>query len=110
MDLHAVNWNEIEWTPVRHGVERKAFSGQGATIAMHRLAPGHEPKPHSHVHEQIAYIVSGTADFHVGDKVVRLGPGGLVVIPSNVEHYAVVVGDEDVVNIDVFTPSRPEYA
>lgn len=110
MSVHNVNWNEMEWKSIRPGVDQKAFSGEGATVALHRLQPDHEPKPHSHVHEQIAYIVSGTVDFHVGEEVVRLGPGGMVVVPPDVMHHAVVVGDEEVINLDVFTPRRPEYA
>lgn len=104
------NWSEMEWTTVREGVYRKAFSGDGATIAMHRLMPGHQPMPHEHPAEQIVYIVSGTMDFHVGGDVHRLGPGGLLVIPANARHHGVVVGDEPSINIDIFTPRRPEYA
>jgi len=110
MDLHTIDWNAIAWERVREGVERKAFSGNGATVALNRLMPGHEPRPHSHPNEQIAYVISGRIDFHVGAKVIRLGAGGLLVIPPNVEHWGVVVGDEPVLNLDVFTPKRAEYA
>ena len=110
MNLHAIDWNSIPWTPVREGVERKAFSGEGATVALHRLQPGHEPRPHSHPQEQIAYIMSGTIRFFVGGVEHLLGPGGLLVVPPNVEHWGEVVGDEPVMNLDVFTPRRPEYA
>jgi len=91
-------------------VEQKAISGSAATMALHRLQPGHEPKPHSHPHEQIAYIVSGTMRFHIGASVTDVGPGGIVVIPGGVEHWGEVLGAEPVINIDVFTPRRPEYA
>ena len=110
MDIHQINWNAIEWKTIREGVEQKAFSGSAATIAMHRLVPGHEPRPHSHPHEQIAYIVSGRMRFHVGEDVRDVGPGGLIVIPGNVLHWGEVLGSEVVINIDVFTPKRPEYA
>ena len=110
MDVHAIDWNSIEWTPVREGVERKAFSGESATVALHRLLPGHQPQPHSHPNEQIAYILSGTIRFFVGDSEHLVGPGGLLVIPPNVKHWGEVVGDEPVLNLDVFTPRRPEYA
>lgn len=103
------NWNDCEWTKVRDGVFRKAFSGEGATIAYHRLMPGHEPRPHRHHYEQLVYIVEGLVDFHVGDKVYRLGAGELIAIPPNVLHHAEVVGDVPAINIDIFTPSRPEY-
>jgi hypothetical protein len=43
MDIHKVDWNAIEWKQIRKGVEQKAFSGSGATVALHRLVPGHEP-------------------------------------------------------------------
>jgi quercetin dioxygenase-like cupin family protein len=91
-------------------VERKAFGGKGATLALHRLWPGHEPKPHSHPNEQLVYIIEGTVDFHVGDEVVRLTAGQLARIPPNVMHHAVVVGSQPVLNLDIFTPARPEYA
>ncbi len=107
---HSVNWEAMDWTEIRPGVERKGFTGQGATMALHRLSPGHETKPHSHPHEQLVYIVSGMVDFHLGDDVVRLDAGGLLVVPPHVVHYAEVVGSEYAFNLDVFTPARPEYA
>ena len=110
MDVHHANWDELPWQPVREGVERKAFSGEGSTMALHRLMPGHEPRPHSHPHEQVVYIVSGQIDFYIEDSVRRLGPGGLLVVPPNARHWGEVVGDEPVINLDVFTPRRPEYA
>ena len=110
MNIHAIDWSKIEWKVIRQGVEQKAFSGDGATVALHRLMPGHEPKPHSHPHEQIAYVLAGRIEFHVGETVITLGPGGLLVIPPNAQHWGVVVGDEPVLNLDVFTPKRAEYA
>ncbi|MCO5081075.1 MAG: cupin domain-containing protein [Rhizobiaceae bacterium] len=109
MNIKSIDWNSIPWTPVREGVERKAISGEGATVALHRLQPGHEPKPHSHENEQIAYILKGTIRFFVGEEVRLIGPGELLVIPPNVRHWGEVVGDEEVLNLDVFTPPRPEY-
>jgi quercetin dioxygenase-like cupin family protein len=110
VDIHSIDWSKIPWERVREGVERKAFSGDGATVSLNRLMPGHEPCPHHHPNEQISYVLSGHLDFHVGDKVVNLGPGGLLVVPPNVQHWGVVVGEEPVLNLDVFTPKRPEYA
>ncbi len=110
MDIHQIDWSKTEWKTVREGVEQKAFSGSAATVAMHRLQPGHAPKPHSHPHEQIAFIEAGMMRFHVGKEVIDVGAGGLIVIPGGIEHWGEVLGDEVVINIDVFTPKRPEYA
>jgi len=109
MRIPNVDWSTIEWQPVREGVERKVFSGDGATLALHRLLPDHKPNPHQHVYEQIVYIIAGTIRFHVGDEVHVLGPGGLMAIPPNVRHWGEVVGSEPVLNLDVFIPRRPEY-
>ncbi len=105
-----VDWNQIPWERVREGVERKAFSGDGATLSLNRLQPRHEPRPHSHPHEQIVYILEGCIDFHIGERVTRLGPGGLLVVPPGATHWGEVVGEEAVLNLDVFTPKREEYA
>lgn len=106
----AVDWNAMDWTPVRPGVDRKGITGAGATVTLHRLLPGHEPRPHQHPNEQIAYILSGTIRFFVGDEEHLVGPGGLLIIPPDVMHWGEVVGNEPVLNLDVFTPARPEYA
>ena len=93
MIYNCANWADLPWTDVRPGVRRKAFTGEGTTFAMNELQPHHEPRPHKHPYEQIAYIA----------------PGGMLVIPPNLMHYAEVVGDEVLVNFDIFTPKREEY-
>ena len=79
-------------------------------MALHKLMPKHEPKPHNHTYEQIVYIIAGQIRFHIGDESVVLGPGGLAANPPNVMHWGEVVGDEPVLNLDIFTPVREEYA
>lgn len=92
---------------LRPGVISMAvFDGDHVTVAVTCLHPGHEPKPQSHPQEQIAVILAGTIDFHVGDEVVRLVPGDIIHIPAGVRHYGVVVGEEPVINLDVFYPRR----
>lgn len=109
MNVHAVNWDAVEWHTIRTGMERKTFTGEGATLALHRIQPGHDLLPHAHHYEQIVYMLQGTADFHVGDETHRLTAGGLIVIPPHVTHYIEVIGPEVALELDVFTPKRPEY-
>jgi len=56
MNIHHVDWNQLPWEKVREGVERKAFSGEGATVSLNRLMPGHTPRPHDHPHEQTPVV------------------------------------------------------
>jgi len=109
LTLNQVDWNSKPWKTVRRGIERKAFGSNNVTLALHRLHPGHEILPHSHPNEQIVYILEGTVDFHIGADVVRINAGGLAVVPPNVQHHAEVVGPVPAINLDVFTPARPEY-
>lgn len=53
--------------------------------------------------------MSGTTDFHVANEVFRLTAGGKLILPLNTMHYAEVVGDEDILNLDIFTPTRAEF-
>lgn len=103
------NWDTLPWTQVRPGVRRKVFTGEGATVVLNELLPHHEPRPHQHPHEQIACITAGECDYHIEEQVFHLLPGSMLVIPPNAMHYAQVVGDETLVNIDIFTPKREEY-
>jgi len=57
---------DLNVTSARPGVERRVFSGDGATLAFTTLDPGHSPFPHSHSYEQIVYMLSGRARFVVG--------------------------------------------
>ena len=110
MDLQSpVNWEQLEWEAVRPGVKRKVFQAEGGTLVLNHLEPGHKPQPHSHANEQIVLILQGEAEFPVGSKVFKLGPGSLLVVPPNVEHYARVTGKEALINLDFFIPRREDY-
>ena len=106
---HTVDWNNVEWLQVRKGMERKTFAGEGATLAYFRIQPEHEVVPHAHAYEQIVYLLEGAADFHVGDEVHQITSGCLLVVPPNVTHFIQVTSQTPVLELDVFTPKRPEY-
>lgn len=105
-----IEWDALPEVKVRDHCYRKAFSSDNATVTCARILPGFVPKAHAHPYEQIAYIMRGHCDFRVGDVVHHMGPGSVVVVPPNVEHGLVMTHDEEVVNLDIFTPKRSEYA
>ena len=103
------NLNDLKVSDVRPGVTRRSFSGEGATLAWGTLSPGHEPRPHTHPHEQIVYIVSGHGTFTVGDETVGVARGDMLVVPPGVLHYAVAGGNEPMIDLSVFNPRRDDY-
>ena len=103
------NWSELPKEFVRAGVERCGFSGDQVLLVMNWLEPGMEVRPHSHPFEQVAYIVQGRMKFVIGDEVFEAGPGSVVRIPPDVEHYGEPIGEEPVMNLDIFSPIRDDY-
>ncbi len=58
-------------------------------------------------HEQIAVMVSGKLRLAVGDEETVMGPGDMVLIPSNTPHEAEAL--EDTVVMDIFSPPREDF-
>ncbi len=103
------NWDDLDREVVRRGVERAGFRGDDVLLVMNWLDPGMEVNPHSHPFEQVVFIVKGRMKFTVGDDVLEAGPGSLIRIPPDVVHCGEPIGDEQVLNLDVFSPIREDY-
>lgn len=106
--LKVTHWDaEGDGREMRRGViSLAAVDGTHMTVGVTRLEPGHDEKPHAHANEQIACILKGKIEFHVGDESVVMGPGDILVIPPGVTHYGKAVGDEAVINLDAWYPQR----
>jgi len=108
-DIQVRNWDTLTREHVRDGVSRAGFRGDDVLLVMNWLEPGMETNPHSHACEQVVYVVKGRMRFHIGDEEVEVAAGGLVRIPPNIVHYGEPIGDEEVLNLDVFAPIREDY-
>ena len=108
--VRIANWETLPAAFPRPGISRRAFSGKNCMMTLFEIKPGTPPDPHSHAHEQLVYIVSGSANFVVGEEAFKLKAGDLLVVPPHVPHSLEVIGDEPVLNINVFSPIRNEYA
>ncbi|MDF3883018.1 cupin domain-containing protein [Cupriavidus basilensis] len=104
------NWNTLPRETVRKGVERVGFRGENVIMVMNWAEPGMEVRPHSHPFEQVAICVQGRMHYHVGDDVFEMTPGSMLRVPPHTLHYAEPLGDEVVLNLDVFSPIRDDYA
>jgi unsaturated pyranuronate lyase len=54
-------------------------------------------------------VITGMVQFRIADETKELGPGEIWTIPSDVPHE-VVAGPEGAVVIDVFAPTRDDWA
>jgi quercetin dioxygenase-like cupin family protein len=103
------NWDTLPGVAPRKGVIRKVFSGKNSMMTLNEIKAGTTPNLHSHPHEQLTYILSGEAEFVLGKEVLRLKAGDLLLVPPNVPHSLKVIGNETVLNMDVFSPVREDY-
>ena len=62
---------------------------------------------HKHPHEQIGSVITGSIEVTAAEETKVLGPGSVVIIPSNVEHSLVALKESYV--IDAFYPVREDY-
>lgn len=54
---------------------------------LYCLQPGQSQRPHSHAGaDKIYYVLEGEATIQVGDEEQMLGPGRMVLAPSEVVH------------------------
>ena len=104
--MNVNSWQHLPESKIGEGVYQKSFSGEGATLAMNRIAPGVTSTPHSHMHEQIVYVLEGKVNFFVDKEVFFMEPGGLVTIPPYAEHYLETLGEVEAVTMAVFVPRR----
>jgi quercetin dioxygenase-like cupin family protein len=89
-------------------IDRQFVYGERAMLARLTLRKGAVVPEHSHQNEQITYVLEGALRFTMGDgRVITVGAGQVLVIPSNMPHSAVAV--EDTLDLDVFTPPRADW-
>lgn len=103
------NWSKLKRVSVRDGVNRRVFSGERSMMVLNELMPSAKPALHQHFHEQLTYIIEGSCRFVIGDEVVDMVAGDLILIPPNTPHSLEVTSDKPVLNLDVFSPIREEY-
>jgi quercetin dioxygenase-like cupin family protein len=110
LDPEHVNWADIPDEPVREGVRRRGFGNADVLLVMNECRPGMALRPHSHDFDQIAMILSGRGVYHIGDRAHEVSAGSIMLIPAETEHYIEPLGEEPVMNLDVFAPARADYA
>jgi quercetin dioxygenase-like cupin family protein len=108
-EVQHYQWDALPKETVRPGVTRAGFRGENALLVMNWLEPGMQTRPHSHPFEQLSYIVQGTMRFVVGSEVIEAPAGTVIRIPPDVEHYGEPIGNQPVLNLDVFSPFREDY-
>jgi quercetin dioxygenase-like cupin family protein len=91
-------------------LERRLITGDRMMLAHVYLAKGCVVPKHSHVNEQLTYILEGALHFFLGEdqkEEVIVRAGEVLHIPSNLPHKAIAL--EDTLDVDIFDPPREDW-
>lgn len=96
----------IEVTILVESVEESAASSYVGYAVFH---PGAAVPEHNHPDsDEYLYFLSGRGTGMVGGNTVAIEPGMALFIPRGMPHAFANDGSEDVVAVQVYTPSGPE--
>jgi len=103
-------WNPEKIAPkvLAPGVTAKIASGERMMLSLVTFAPDAVVPTHSHPHEQMGMIVSGTLEFTIAGETRVLAGSGMVFVPGGVPHAA-KAGPGGAVALEVFSPPREEF-
>ena len=108
--LSKINWQNVPVEEVTPEMSRQIVSGEKMMIARMKFKDGFLVPLHSHENEQITQVISGTMRFWFGDnkeQEMELTAGDVVVIPSNLPHAALMIGEVE--EIDSWAPPRADW-
>ena len=102
-------WDEFPTVEYVPGVFRQTVSGEKVMMTRIVYRGGVVIPEHSHPAEQVMLVEQGRLWAKVGDEESEVGPGSLLIIPSDWVHAFRQLSDEDVVFYECFAPIRLEY-
>ncbi len=99
---------KVEEESLEEGVSRKIIARGGSMMMVEvKFKEGAKGMVHSHPHEQVSYIHSGSFEFELKGKRKKVSVGDSIYIAPGESHGVVAL--EDSVIIDVFTPQREDF-
>jgi quercetin dioxygenase-like cupin family protein len=99
---------KIKKIDMGEGVIRQDFAkGENMNVLHWNMADGSVVKMHSHPQEQFGLVIKGGFKMTVGDEETELKAGDAYIIPPNVPHEFIAVGETEA--IDVFSPVKKDF-
>jgi mannose-6-phosphate isomerase-like protein (cupin superfamily) len=106
--LHRFDTMPVEF--LRPGFSRTAVRGDDSLVTINWFEPGYRSKgPHEHPFDQLSFVLTGRMRFVVGEETVDVDAPAVLHIPADLPHGAEPLGDERVLNVDVYAPIREDY-
>jgi len=100
-------WQDVALEPLNPLIERQLIVGDNLMLARVLLKKGALVPIHSHLNEQVTYVLEGALKFLIQGREIVVATGEVLTIPAGMPHEAVAL--EDTVDLDVFTPPRVDW-
>ena len=100
-ESHFLPWPEQTPEEVAPGVRLLARRGRSFEVAKLTLDPGTTLAEHAHPEEQFFWILEGRLRYRVGEEERVAAAGEAIHVPGNAVHGGHVVGEDEVVLIEV---------
>jgi quercetin dioxygenase-like cupin family protein len=105
--LKHVRWDAVVPEQLNPLLQRQFVVGRDIMVARILLKKGCIVPEHSHVNEQITYVLEGALKFWIDGKEIVVNQGEVLAIPPTMPHKAEAI--LDTVDLDVFTPPRADW-
>jgi quercetin dioxygenase-like cupin family protein len=105
--LKYLSWSDVEVEAMNPLLGRQLIVGHQVMLARVLLKKGCIVPLHSHVNEQLSYILEGALKFYIDGKEIVVRAGEVLTIPPNMPHKAEAM--EDTVDLDIFNPPRADW-
>jgi quercetin dioxygenase-like cupin family protein len=106
-ELKHIPWTSVELEQLSPVLQRQFIVGSDIMVARVLLKKGCIVPEHSHINEQVTYILDGALKFWIDGKEIVVRGGEVLTIPPNMPHKAEAL--EDTIDLDVFNPPRADW-
>jgi len=106
-ELKYLPWDQVELETLNPLLQRQLIVGHEVMLARVLLKKGCIVPLHSHVNEQLSYILEGALKFWIDGREIVVYAGQVLTIPPNMPHQAEAL--EDTVDLDIFHPPREDW-
>jgi quercetin dioxygenase-like cupin family protein len=105
--LKYLAWSDVELETLTPLLGRQLIVGHELMAARVLLKKGCIVPLHSHVNEQLTYILDGALKFWIDGKEIVVRSGEVLTIPPGMPHKAEAL--VDTVDLDIFHPPRADW-
>ena len=107
--MKVLSIEDVEGERFSKGAVRKVLVHSDNMMIVYNEAPPGSRLAHSHPHEQMGYIIKGTAKLTAGTKEAVLKAGASYSLEPDEYHEFEAMGSEPLVVLDIFHPPREDY-